>query len=473
MTLWTAQAASKATGGQTAFDWKATGVSIDTRTLDSGDLFVAISARRNGHDFVHEAFAKGASAALVSQIPEGMTAADKPLLVVRNVQTALEDLGVAARIRSAAKLIAVTGSVGKTTTKEMLTRILADQGQTHASVASYNNHWGVPLTLARMPVHTRFGVVEIGMNRPGEIRPLARMVCPDVAVITAIGAAHIQSFDSEQSIAVEKASIFSALEQDGVAIMNADSPFSDVLLQAARMQNAQIADFGYSGSSYRLDDIEIKNDVMVVKASHAHKPVQFKLHSVGEHFAMNALAALAAGEAVGADFGRSIQSLEKWLPGEGRGSQEIIQLDPSDKRFRVMLIDDSYNANPVSMTAALSMLVNVRQFPNGEELSGRRIAILGDMLELGSKERQFHMAIARHPAIKKIDVIHCIGTRMAELYSKTPIGKRGVFANSVEEASSSICNALRGGDIVLVKGSYSMGLGQLTDKIRKMDMIGH
>ncbi|MCY4306545.1 MAG: UDP-N-acetylmuramoyl-tripeptide--D-alanyl-D-alanine ligase [Aestuariivita sp.] len=471
MTLWTSQAAMAATGGQTGSVWHATGVSIDTRTLNFGDLFVAISARRNGHDFVHEAFLKGSAAALVSQIPDGMTT-DKALLVVSDVQQALEKLAVAARVRSAAKLIAVTGSVGKTTTKEMITQILTDQDHTHASVASYNNHWGVPLTLARMPAYAKFGVMEIGMNRPGEIRPLARMVCPNVAVITAIGAAHIEFFNSEHGVAIEKASIFSGLKQDGIAIINADSPFFDVLLTAARMQNARIVDFGYSGKSYRLEDIEIKNDVMVVKAVHARKSFEFKLNSVGEHFAINALAALAAAEAVGVDLKHGIQSLEKWLPGKGRGAYEIIQLDPSDRRLRLMLIDDSYNANPASMTASLSMLVNVHEFPGGgEELSGRRIAILGDMLELGSKEKQFHISLARHPAIKKIDVIHCIGTRMAKVYSKIPRSRRGLSFKNVEEAAHSICSTLSDGDVVLVKGSYSMELGQLTDKIRKMDAV--
>ena len=232
MALWTSSEAAAATRGRSTADWVAHGVSIDTRTIQPGDLFVALSAARDGHDFVAQALEKGASAALVSRIPEGLTEA-APLLIVADVQTALEALGRAARARSAAKVVGVTGSVGKTSTKEMLRAVLSGQGRTHAAEASYNNHWGVPLTLARMPVGTEFAVIEIGMNHPGEIAPLARIARPDVAMITTVAAAHLEAFASIEGIAREKAAIFEGLEAGGTAVINSDLKVTPILRAAA------------------------------------------------------------------------------------------------------------------------------------------------------------------------------------------------------------------------------------------------
>ncbi|HAR52981.1 MAG TPA: UDP-N-acetylmuramoyl-tripeptide--D-alanyl-D-alanine ligase, partial [Roseovarius nubinhibens] len=241
--LWTAQEAAEATGGTTQGDWQVSGVSIDTRTLAEGDLFVALKAARDGHDFVAQALGKGAGAALVSHIPEGV-APDAPLLIVEDVLAALEALGRAARARSAARVVAVTGSVGKTSTKEMLRTVLARQGRTHAAEASYNNHWGVPLTLARMPRDTQFAVIEIGMNHPGEIAPLARLARPHVAMVTTVAAAHLEAFENIEGIAREKAAIFEGLEPGGIAVVNADLDTTPILEEAATRAGATIRRFG-------------------------------------------------------------------------------------------------------------------------------------------------------------------------------------------------------------------------------------
>ena len=235
MSLWTSSEAAQATGGRATTKWEANGVSIDTRTIQPGDLFVALTAARDGHDFVSQALENGASSALVSRIPDDLTE-DAPLLIVEDVQAALEALGRAARARTKARVVAITGSVGKTSTKEMLAAVLADQGRTHASVASYNNHWGVPLTLARMPADTQFAVIEIGMNHPGEIAPLAKMARPHVAIVTTVAAAHLEAFESIDGIAAEKGSICEGLEPRGVAVLNGDVPTYPILEQAARAQ---------------------------------------------------------------------------------------------------------------------------------------------------------------------------------------------------------------------------------------------
>ncbi|MEC7258482.1 MAG: Mur ligase family protein, partial [Pseudomonadota bacterium] len=341
--LWTADEAARATGGTATGDWQATGLSIDTRTLEPGDLFIALKAARDGHDFVAAALDKGAAAALVTHRPDGV-AEDAPLLVVADVQAALEALGVAGRARTQARVVAVTGSVGKTSTKEMLARILGDQGQVHASVASYNNHWGVPLTLARMPADTEFAVIEIGMNHPGEIAPLARMARPHVALITTVAAAHLEAFDSVASIAVEKASILDGLEPGGVAVLNADIDTATILAAKAADRRVRNVAFGWQGDDFKLKDVQVTADATVVQAEAEGAPLLFKLGTPGRHFAMNGLGALAAAQALGADMALAAMSLGRWSPYQGRGTRETIWLDPIETDLWLELIDDAYNA---------------------------------------------------------------------------------------------------------------------------------
>ncbi|MGV6848210.1 MAG: UDP-N-acetylmuramoyl-tripeptide--D-alanyl-D-alanine ligase [Marinibacterium sp.] len=473
MSLWTSGEAARATGGQATRAWTANGVSIDTRTIKPGDLFVALTAQRDGHDFVDAALKAGAGAALVSHVPADVPE-DAPLLIVDDVQTALEDLGRAARARSKARVVAITGSVGKTSTKEMMALVLADQGRTHASVASYNNHWGVPLTLARMPADTQFAVIEIGMNHPGEIAPLARMARPHVAVITTVAAAHLEAFDGLDGIAAEKASICDGLEPGGVAVLNGDVDTWPILAGAAKRAGARVISFGESPRCHhRVLKIRIVKGATVVQARAWRTPVLYKVAAAGRHYGLNALAVLATVSALRLDRARAIFSLAQWRAVAGRGAREIIVLDPVDRHLSLELIDEAYNANPTSMAAALEVLAAAEVHDGVGRISrGRRIAILGDMKELGPDGPDLHAGLADNRAMRKIDVVHCIGPAMAALYDRLPAAKRGLRLNSAGEMLHGLGARLDSGDVVMVKGSLSMGLGRIVDAIRKMGHPG-
>ena len=468
MSLWTSAAAAEATGGQVTADWACEGVSIDTRTLEPGDLFVALKDVRDGHEFVAQALQKGAAAALVSRVPEGV-AEDAPLLIVDDVLAALEDLGRAGRARTQARVAAVTGSVGKTSTKEMLLAMLSDQGRTHASVASYNNHWGVPLTLARMPQNTEFAVIEIGMNHPGEIAPLARMARPHVAMVTTVAAAHLEAFDSVAGIAAEKASIFEGVEAGGVAVLNADIDHAGILREKAAHERLRGVEFGGDAKDFILRDVSVQNDTTVVQAEARGAPLLFKIATPGRHFAMNGLGALAVVDALGGDLALAAQSLGRWSPYRGRGVRERIVLDPVETHLALDLIDDSYNANPTSMAASLEVLAAAEVRDNtGRVSKGRRIAFLGDMKELGPDAEALHEGLAGLEAMQHIDRVHCIGPLMRALYDALPEHRRGVWAETSEEMLDGLRRHLDSGDVVLAKGSLSMKLGLIVDAIRKM-----
>jgi UDP-N-acetylmuramoyl-tripeptide--D-alanyl-D-alanine ligase len=466
--LWTSAEAEAATGGKSTVDWVASGVSIDTRTLQKGDLFVALSAARDGHEFVALALEKGAAAALVSHIPDGMNE-DAPLLVVPDALNGLEDLGRAARARTDARIVAVTGSVGKTSTKEMLRAMLGDQGRTHASVASYNNHWGVPLTLARMPAGTEYGVIEIGMNHPGEIAPLSKMARPHVTLITTVAAAHLEAFDNIEGIALEKASVMEGLEYGGVSVMNNDIDTAAILQAKAHDLKRRDVGFGEHGFDYVLKDVQIVGDTTIVQATANEQPLLFKIATAGRHFAMNGLGALAACEALGADLALAAGSLGRWSPFEGRGAREVIVLDPVETHLALELIDDSYNANPTSMAASLEVLAAAAVTNNtGRVAKGRRIAYLGDMKELGPKAEALHVEMAIHNAAAELDTIHCIGPLMKAMYDALPDAQKGRWTETSAEMVQGIRRDLDAGDVVLAKGSLSMKLGLVVDAIRKM-----
>ncbi|KIC39574.1 UDP-N-acetylmuramoyl-tripeptide--D-alanyl-D-alanine ligase [Leisingera sp. ANG-M7] len=456
MTLWTASEAAAATGGKAQGDWAVSGLSIDTRTIEPGDMFVALKAARDGHDFVAQALEKGAGAALVSRVPDGVPA-DAPLLIVEDVQAGLEALGCASRARTNAKVVAVTGSVGKTSTKEMLARMLSDQGRTHAAVASYNNHWGVPLTLARMPRDTEFAVIEIGMNHPGEIAPLAKQARPHVAMVTTVAAVHLEAFENVEGIAREKAAIMEGLEPGGVAVLNADIAEADVLRDVAADLGATARWFGESATDYALMSAGIEGEETVARATTAGREVELHIQSLGAHFAMNALGALACVEALGADPVKAVESLALWSPVKGRGVRETVRLSGG----AITLLDDSYNANPTSMAAALAVLAAT---PG----QGRRIAYVGDMKELGPQEAELHAGLAGLDAVQGIDRIHCIGPLMQALHDALPEEKRGGWYQSSAEAVPGLGDEIRGGDIVLAKGSLSMALARIVDGIREM-----
>ncbi|WP_293447096.1 UDP-N-acetylmuramoyl-tripeptide--D-alanyl-D-alanine ligase [Planktotalea sp.] len=470
MTLWTAQDAATATGGRAVGDWSVNGISIDTRTIETGDLFVALKAARDGHEFVAQALGKGAGAALVTHAPEGV-AQDAPLLIVADVLSALEDLGRAGRARTDARVVAITGSVGKTSTKEMLRDVLGAQGRTHASVASYNNHWGVPLTLARMPANTEFAVIEIGMNHPGEIAPLAGLARPHVAMITTVAPAHMEAFESIEGIAVEKAAIIEGLEDGGIAILNADIDTAHVLENAAETLGVKALWFGQTATDYVLDKIVLSGNTTVVQASVQGAPLLYKVQTAGQHFAMNGLGALACAQALGADLALAAQGIANWTPFTGRGAREVIALDPADTRMTLELIDDAYNANPTSLSAALDVLAAAEVTHDiGRVSKGRRIAYLGDMKELGSSEIQMHQAVAALPSTTDIDLIHCVGPLMRHCYDALPEAQRGHWTETSTEMATHVGRDLDAGDVVLAKGSLSMGLARLVDAVRK---LGH
>ena len=466
--LWTSQDAKAATGGQTTQDWSANGVSIDTRTLRKGDLFVALKDIRDGHDFVAQALEKGAAAALVSHIPAGLPK-DAPLLIVPDVLQALEALGQAARARSKARIVAVTGSVGKTSTKEMLRAMLSGQGTTHAAEASYNNHWGVPLTLARMPADADFAVIEIGMSNPGEIAPLARLARPHVALITTVAPAHLAAFGSVEGIAREKGAVFDGLEPGGTAVINLDLATTPVLLNMARAKGATLLGFGAaSGADWHLDEIRPGDEITVVRASHGGQMSLFRIASPGRHFALNALGALASVAALGADPVLAAHDLGRWRPPSGRGTRERIDLDMVEETF-FDLIDDSFNANPASLAASLDMLIGAKPVDGiGSLGAGRRIAILGDMLELGDQELMLHAAVAEHPGLKAVTLIHCAGPRMRELYRVLPLAQRGEWVETAAELAARARSLMDPGDILLVKGSKGSKVSLVAEALRRL-----
>jgi UDP-N-acetylmuramoyl-tripeptide--D-alanyl-D-alanine ligase len=432
--LWTARALAAATGGVFSAPFDATGVSIDTRTLAPGDLFVALRGEHaDGHAHVADALAHGAAGALVHADAPG------PTLRVVDTLAGLTRLGAAGRARFTGRLAAITGSVGKTTTKEMLRTALAPQGATHAAVASYNNHWGVPLTLARVPADARFCVAEIGMNQPGEIAPLAALARPHVAVITAIEKAHVGNLGGIEAIAREKATILRGLEAGGVAVLPADTPHLALLL--AEAGQARVITFGAApDADVRLIEAHADADGTDLIARIGGRTLHLRLSAPGRHMAMNALAALAAAEALGTDVVAAARALAAFAPVAGRGARRMIVVPGG----AATLIDESYNANTASVRAALAVLAL--------QPGTRRIAVLGDMLELGDDGPPEHAALAPDAA-RAADLIFTCGSLMRDLYDKLPPARRGTHAADAEALAGIVASALRPGDVVLVKGS--------------------
>ncbi len=468
--LWTAAEAAHAAGGSARGGWVATGVSIDSRTIRHGDLFVALSAARDGHDFVADALARGAAAAMVARRPDGV-AADAPLLVVGSVQAGLEALGRAGRARTKARVIGVTGSVGKTSAKEMLAAALASEGSVQVAEASYNNHWGVPLTLARLRPETDFAVVEIGMNHPGEIAPLARLARPHVVLITTIAPAHLEAFaDGIEGIAREKASIALGLEPGGSAVLPADSPYLPILRAAAEAAGARILTFGEAAQAdIRATAITLTPGATVVSVEMPGGTVRLRLGPPGRHFAQNALGVMGVATALGTDPALAAIGLGQWQPPAGRGTREWVQLDRADERVGIELIDDAFNANPASMRAALEVLAAAQPVDDiGRVSRGRRIAVLGDMLELGPDEARLHAALADEPAMARVALVHCAGERMRALWQALPEAQRGRWAASAEDLSREAHRLIDPGDVVLVKGSKGSRVSLVVDALRKL-----
>ncbi len=437
------------------------GLSIDTRSIAKGEAFFAIKGdNRDGHDFFDAALKAGAGLAVIGRDKRDRFAADAPLLIVTDVLDALRDLARAARARSNAKIVAVTGSVGKTSTKEALRLALAADGETHASAASYNNHWGVPLSLARMPGNAKYAVFEIGMNHAGEITPLTKLVRPHVAIITAIAPVHLEYFGSLKKIADAKAEIFLGLELGGVAVLNRDNrQFMQLAKAAAKAGAARIVSFGANAKAdARLLRHSLQPETSTVEARILGAPVTYKLGAPGMHLVLNSLAVLAAVALVGADLALAALALDNLKPPTGRGVRATLRVPGGS----ALLIDESYNANPASMAAAIALL---GQAPLGPR--GRRIAVLGDMLELGAQGPALHRGLAQPIEAAAVDLVFCSGPLMHALWEALPSSRRGGYAETAAALEPAVLAAIRDGDAVMVKGSLGSKMGPIVKALER------
>jgi UDP-N-acetylmuramoyl-tripeptide--D-alanyl-D-alanine ligase len=460
--LWTAQQAAEATGGRNTADWTAAGVSIDSRNLEPSDLFVALDGPSfDGHDFIAAAFDAGAAAAVAQRRPAGLRE-DAPLLLVEDTLAALNALGTAARARSEARFIGVTGSVGKTGVKEALRHCLAPQAPIAASEGSLNNHWGVPLSLARVRPQALYGVFEMGMNHPGEIRQLTRLIRPHVALITAIEAAHSEFFASIEEIAKAKAEIFEGVEPGGAAVINREHPFFTLLVERAeRAGVSRIVSFGrHPEADARLINCSLHGGHSTVRALVGGKLLDYCLGLPGAHWVMNSLAVLATIMAAGADLRAATAEMATLKPLKGRGARQVLSLP--DGKFE--LIDDAYNANPASMRAAFEVL---QKTTLGK--GGRRIAVLGDMLELGHDAPALHAKLAEPLEAAGVDLVYTCGPNMAALHEALPKACRSGHAADAGSLAPLVAAGLRPGDTVLVKGSQGSRMALVIEALESLE----
>lgn len=460
--LWREDELLSATGGRLTqpISQMMRAVSIDSRAVADGDVFVAIKGdKMDGHGFAASALKAGAGVAIVSRTTPEMEAAGPLLVVADDPLRGLENLGRAARARSLAQVVAVTGSVGKTSTKEMLRVALAASGLTHASAASFNNHWGVPLTLARFPRDAAYGVFEVGMNHPGEITPLVGFVRPHVAIVTTIAASHLGHFKSLDEIADAKAEIFSGIVPGGAAVINRDTPYYDRLASAAKAAGVtRVFGFGrHAEADVRVLQLVLHPTCCCVTASVFGEQVIYKLGLPGEHMAINSLAVLAAAKLMGADLARAALALSEAKPAKGRGVQQALKMPGGE----LLLIDESYNANPASVRAALALLGQAKP---GK--AGRRIAVLGDMLELGETGPQLHAGLSEALDLARVDVLYAAGPLMAHLWEATPAHRRGAHAAQSEQLKDALLTGLKPGDVVMVKGSLGSRMGPLVEAMK-------
>jgi UDP-N-acetylmuramoyl-tripeptide--D-alanyl-D-alanine ligase len=460
-TQWTAAEIAAATQGKTTGAWNATSVTIDSRFVQPGALFVALPGTKvDGHDFVQKALAAGASAALVSKPVAGVDAAQ--LVVVPDVEKALQAMGHAARARSHAKFIGVTGSVGKTGSKEMLAKALAPLGRTYATKGNYNNHLGVPLTLCNMPLDAEFAIIEMGMNHTGETHPLSMIAKPDVALITTVEAVHLEHFANVEAIADEKAAIFDGMNGKGVAVLNADNAHFARLKKHAEAKGLdRVLSFGTAKNALcRMTDYRIEDAQTVVEAVIAGTSIGYRLGTIGKHWAVASLAVLAIVDALGGDLAKSAAALEYFSEPKGRG--KITQLTVKGGQLR--LIDDSYNASPVSVAGAISKVAELKR---ASKQPVRTLVVLGDMLELGEAAEDLHVGLV--PAIinNQMDLVFAAGTFMQKMYDALPDAMKGAYRPTSKELAPVVVQQLRGGDLVLVKGSRGSRMDVVVDAIEK------
>lgn len=452
--LWHAAEAAAATQGISQNDWSCTGISIDSRSLTGGDLFIAIKGPSfDGHRFVRQALDNGAAACVVDHIPQDCKDTDA-LLIVPDTTQALNDLGLAARARSNARFVGVTGSVGKTGVKEALAFTLSRQGKTHATLGNLNNHFGLPLTLARMPKDCDYAVLELGMNHAGELTALSAMAQPHVAIITTVVGAHLEYFGSVDAIADAKAEIFSGLVEGGFAIMNADNAYYNrIRPQAAARGDLRLLSFGHAdGCQFKAISAKAAPCCgTFVRAEINGQLIDYTVSHPGDHWVNNSLGVLACLYGLGADVQKGAGDLAL-LPGiKGRGQTHDLSLPQG----HVRLIDESYNANDASMRAALAVL--------SQASAGRKIAVLGDMLELGAEAEQVHKNLK--DAFDGIDLLYACGPLMKHLFDALPAAKQGAYRDTAADLSGVICTDLRDGDVVSIKSSNGSKTGLIVQDL--------
>ncbi len=460
--LWTVDAMAQAMRATRSGPLPAsiTGISIDSRSIGPGEAFFAIKGdARDGHEFVALALASGAGLAVVAADKRAALPTDAPLLAVPDVLEGLRDLARAARTRAHAKIIGVTGSVGKTGTKDALRHVLASSGETHASVASYNNHWGVPLSLARCPASAQFAVFEMGMNHAGEIEPLSRLVQPHIAIITTIAPVHLEQLGTIEAIADAKAEIFRGLVPGGAAVINRDIPQYGQLARAAKQAGARVVSFGeHAEADARLLASSLHPDCSTAQANVLGTDVTYKIGAAGHHVVVNSLAVLAAVSLAGADLARSALALASLTPPAGRGTRNVLDLPGG----RALLIDESYNANPASMRAALALLGQAEVVGRG-----RRIAVLGDMLELGPRAADLHRDLVEFVVDQDIDLVFCCGSLMHSLWEALSSERRGGYAKDTAALEAQVLAAIRPGDAIMVKGSLGSRMGPIVKALER------
>ncbi|WP_454714732.1 UDP-N-acetylmuramoyl-tripeptide--D-alanyl-D-alanine ligase [Caulobacter segnis] len=453
--LWTADEIAQAVGGKVAGDFAVTGVSIDTRSVEPGDLFVPLVGARDGHDFVAQAVANGATGVLAAK------AVDAPAVMVEDTFKALEALGVAARERAPqCKRGAVTGSVGKTSVTRAVEAGLRLAGKAHASVKSYNNHIGVPLTLARMPRDTQRAVFEVGMNHADEITPLSQFVRPHAVAITTVGPVHLENFPNEEGVALAKAEIFAGLEPGGIAVLNADNKWFELLRAEAAKAGALVWSFGEAaGATARLTGFNVEGEGATVSVELRGEAISFPIRQTGVHWGPNSLCVLLMLEALDVPRETALAALAAFAPIEGRGAEKTVRIDGG----AFTLVDESYNANPVSMQAALKTL-------GARKVAGRRVVVLTDMLELGEGSAAFHAELAGPLERANVDVVFLAGVHMKSLWEQLPPTRRGGYAEVTEKLTAQLAGAIRPDDVVMVKGSNGSKAGVLARALAALDL---
>jgi UDP-N-acetylmuramoyl-tripeptide--D-alanyl-D-alanine ligase len=453
--LWNTQSLTEALGFEVPHDLNITNVSIDSRTIKKGSLFVAIRGEKfNGNEFAADAIKNGAVACIVDELHESSKQLKGKLIQVEDTLETLRKLAAYARARVQGKIIGITGSVGKTSTKEMLKIAFEHQGNVYASEGNFNNHFGLPLCLANMPADTDFGIFEMGMTGRGEISNLSQLTKPNISIITTVEAVHLEFFTSVAGIAAAKSEIFDGMKQEEVAIINADNPYAQILIEKAKEKKLKVVTFAEENkANYRLLSYGIKDEFSYMTAECNGKDIDYKINALGKHLAFNSLAVLAAVKEAGAELEYAANNLRYFKAQKGRGA--VIHV----ANRNVIIIDDSYNASPASIRAALD---NLQFYKNDNH---RVIIVLGNMVQLGPETELMHMDLSSYIEGHSVDKVYTVGNLMKKLFDKLPANLRGAHADSSAEMLEIISNDIKAGDVLLVKGSNAMKMNVIVENL--------